>query len=288
MAELLSAQGFKSGATVGAFVLDSKWGLDQGFATYQDDFDLTKVKAVSLSSVRRPGNEVVDLALKWMDGVAGQRFFSWLHLLRSPRAHTSPRSPIRANSGPSLSRRGRLHRCTGRTGPDLSRRPWPFRAHDRHRDRGPRGGPGQHGEETHGFFIYESSMHVPLIMHAPSPNDGSPRVAARADRGHSADGAGPAADGRPDRWPASVWRLSWPVLASWRTSRVEPSLTVTPKRCIRSITTAGANSRHPFRPIQIDRRAAAGTLRPGTGSEGTDEHLRGAPVGGRRDAAQST
>src|SRR5687767_5470005 len=78
LAELLSAEGFTSGAAVGAFVLDSKWGLDQGFATYQDDFDMTKVKAMSLASIRRPGNEVVDLALKWMDGVAGHRFFSWL------------------------------------------------------------------------------------------------------------------------------------------------------------------------------------------------------------------
>ena len=176
MAEVLSAQGFASGATVGAFVLDSKWGLDQGFATYQDDFDLAKFKTMSLSGIRRPGNEVVDMALKWMDGVAGQRFFSWLHFYdphapyRAPEPYGSqyqdhPYWGAVAFTDVQVGRvltylkdRGLADRTivivSGDHGESL----------------------GEHGEDTHGFFVYESSMHVPMIIHAPFSNTAGRRV----------------------------------------------------------------------------------------------------------------
>jgi arylsulfatase A-like enzyme/Tfp pilus assembly protein PilF len=167
LAEVLSAQGFQTGATVGAFVLDSKWGLDQGFEVYQDDFDLTDVKAMSLASVKRPGNEVVDLALKWMEGVGDQRFFSWLHLYDPHAPYESPepyRSEYRGHPY-----RGAIAFTDAQVGRVLS-----FL-----RDRGLADRTivivtadhgeslGEHGEETHGFFVYESSMHVPLIVRAP-------------------------------------------------------------------------------------------------------------------------
>ncbi|MEO6223644.1 MAG: sulfatase-like hydrolase/transferase [Vicinamibacterales bacterium] len=177
MAELLSAQGFKTGATVGAFVLDSKWGLDQGFAAYQDDFDLTNVKAMSLASVKRPGNEVVDLALKWMDGVAGKRFFSWLHLYDPHAPYESP-EPYRSQyKGHPY--RGAIAFTDAQVGRVLA-----FLKDRGLADRtivivsGDHGeGLGEHGEETHGFFVYESSMHVPLIIHAPFSNTTGRRVA---------------------------------------------------------------------------------------------------------------
>src|SRR5713101_2286393 len=60
LAEVLKGRGYKTGAFVGAYVLDARWGLDQGFDTYFDDFDLSKYKAISLGAIQRPGNEVVD------------------------------------------------------------------------------------------------------------------------------------------------------------------------------------------------------------------------------------
>lgn len=167
VAEILADRGYQTGATVGAFVLDSKWGLDQGFGTYQDDFDLTGIKAMSLASVKRPGNEVVDLALKWMDGVAGQRFFAWLHLYDPHAPYESPepyRSEYRGHPY-----RGAIAFTDAQVG----------RVFDFLEARGLADntivvvtadhgeGLGQHGEETHGFFVYESSMHVPLIVRVP-------------------------------------------------------------------------------------------------------------------------
>ena len=167
LAEVLSAQGFKTGATVGAFVLDSKWGLDQGFATYQDDFDLTNVRAMSLASVKRPGNEVVDLALKWMDTVGDQRFFSWIHMYDPHAPYESP-EPYRSDyKGHPY--RGAIAFTDAQVGRVLTY--LKDRGLDDHTivivagDHGE--GLGEHGEETHGFFVYESSMHVPLIVRTP-------------------------------------------------------------------------------------------------------------------------
>ena len=42
LAERLQSRGFATGGFVGAYVLDHKWGIAQGFQTYFDDFDLSK------------------------------------------------------------------------------------------------------------------------------------------------------------------------------------------------------------------------------------------------------
>src|SRR5205809_616842 len=79
LAEVLQARGFRTGGFVGAYVLDSKWGINQGFDTYFDDFDLSKYKAISLGAIQRPGNEVVDHALQWLGQDAAKPFFCWMH-----------------------------------------------------------------------------------------------------------------------------------------------------------------------------------------------------------------
>ena len=58
-----------TGGFVGAYVLDRKWGIAQGFDRYFDNFDLSKFDTPSLGEVERPGNEVADRALR----VAGRR-----------------------------------------------------------------------------------------------------------------------------------------------------------------------------------------------------------------------
>jgi len=56
LAEVLKEKGYCTGGFVAAYVLDSKWGVDQGFDTYFDDFDLSKTKVMSIASIQRPGN----------------------------------------------------------------------------------------------------------------------------------------------------------------------------------------------------------------------------------------
>src|SRR4051795_2769796 len=80
LAEILKSRGYRTGGFVAAYVLDSKWGISQGFDTYFDKFDLSEAKGVSLGAIQRPANEVVDQALPWIEAAKGQPFFAWIHL----------------------------------------------------------------------------------------------------------------------------------------------------------------------------------------------------------------
>ena len=76
LAEVLRERHVRTGAFVAAYVLDGKWGLNQGFDTYVDDFDLSRYRAISLGDIQRPANEVIDSALKWLDEARSSRFFA--------------------------------------------------------------------------------------------------------------------------------------------------------------------------------------------------------------------
>jgi len=57
LAEMLRDSGFRTGGFVASFVLDSKWGIAQGFDTYFDDFDLRKTSGRSIGEIERPASE---------------------------------------------------------------------------------------------------------------------------------------------------------------------------------------------------------------------------------------
>ena len=68
-------------------------GLAQGFETFFDNFDFSRSRGISLS-MSRPGNEVVDSALTWLEGHAGSRFFAWVHLY-DPHTPYAPPEPFK-------------------------------------------------------------------------------------------------------------------------------------------------------------------------------------------------
>jgi arylsulfatase A-like enzyme/Tfp pilus assembly protein PilF len=168
LASVLKKNGFQNGAVVGAFVLDGKWGLNQGFDSYVDDFDLSKMTGgFGIGDVKRPGNEVVDRALPLLEKVKARRFFAWLHFYDAHSPYLSPepyRSRYRAHpySGAISFVDSQVARVIG------------FLEQNQLLDRtviavvGDHGeGLNQHQEGTHGFFIYQSTMRVPFIVRAP-------------------------------------------------------------------------------------------------------------------------
>ena len=177
LAETLKSHGFATGGFIAAYVLDSKWGINQGFDTYFDDFDLSKYKVFSMGAIQRPGNEVVDRALPWIDQHRNGRFFAWLHFYD---AHTprNPPEPFRSRFPDDPYQGGVAFDDTqvGRVVQFLR---------DRHLydstvivvigDHGE--SLGDHGESGHGFFIYESTTRVPLIIRAPFSNMHGRRIA---------------------------------------------------------------------------------------------------------------
>ena len=167
MAELFKDKGYATGAFIAAYVLDSKWGLDQGFDTYFDKFDLGKFKRISLGTVQRPANEVMAEALPWLEKNKGGKFFAWLHLY-------DPHSPY--EPPPPYDKQYSAHPYLGEIAfaDSQLRRLWDLLAAnglDRNTvivfagDHGE--SLGEHGEQSHGFFIYQGAIHVPLIIVSP-------------------------------------------------------------------------------------------------------------------------
>jgi arylsulfatase A-like enzyme len=92
LAEVLKARGFRTGGFISAFVLDSRWGINQGFERYFDDFDLSRFeKEAGMDAIQRPGKETVDEALRWLAAEREQPFFLWVHLYDPHTPYAAPR-----------------------------------------------------------------------------------------------------------------------------------------------------------------------------------------------------
>ena len=171
LAEVLAARGYATGAFIAAFVLDGRWGLKQGFDHYDDQFNLKKYKHLDLGEVQRPGNEVVDAALAWLDGEKSKPFFAWVHLYdpHVPYAPPEPYASTYARRGPyglydgeiafMDEQIGRLTDWLARN--DLDKSTVVVFVGDHGESL------GSHGEGTHGYFIYDYVMHVPFLVAAP-------------------------------------------------------------------------------------------------------------------------
>jgi choline-sulfatase len=166
LAEEFKQRDYRTSAFVAAYVLDSKWGLNQGFDTYFDKFDLSRFETISLGSVQRPANEVMDEALAWLDKAKTGKFFSWIHLY-DPHTPYEPPAPFdKKYRHPYL---GEIAFADSQIG-----RLWDFLEASKLRDKtiivfaSDHGESlGAHQEQAHGFFVYQETLHVPLIVVTP-------------------------------------------------------------------------------------------------------------------------
>jgi arylsulfatase A-like enzyme/Flp pilus assembly protein TadD len=183
LAESFKERRYQTAAFVAAYVLDSKWGLNQGFDYYFDKFDLSRFETISLGTVQRPANEVMDEALSWLEKAKGGKFFSWIHLY-DPHTPYEPPPPFdKKYRHPYL---GEIAFADSQLG-----RLWDFLETNKLRDKtlivfcSDHGESlGAHQEGSHGFFIYQETLHVPLIVVTPFgrlKNVVSPQVVTLAD-----------------------------------------------------------------------------------------------------------
>jgi arylsulfatase A-like enzyme/tetratricopeptide (TPR) repeat protein len=171
LAEVLAAKGYHTAAFLGAFVLDGRWGLNQGFALYDDRFDLEKHKHLDLGSVQRRADQVVDAALAWLAAEPRAPFLAWIHLY-DPHTPYEPPEPFRSQFAPrglAGLYDGELAFADQQVGRVVS---WlQARGLDRQTvvvligDHGE--GLGSHGEGTHGYYVYDYAQHVPFVIAAP-------------------------------------------------------------------------------------------------------------------------
>ncbi|MFC2169904.1 sulfatase-like hydrolase/transferase [Acidobacteriota bacterium] len=184
LAEVMKEHGWTASAFIGAFVLDSRWGLDQGIDYYYDNFDFTKYKTITLDSVQREGGEVIEAFFEWLDKNHQQRFFSWLHLY-DPHTPYDPPEPYKTqySDKPWGLYDGEIAYVDSLIGKILDNL-----SSKKILDKtiivivGDHGESlGEHAEGTHGFFIYDACVSVPLIFHFPFPKLRGSQVEAQVE-----------------------------------------------------------------------------------------------------------
>ncbi len=180
LAEAFERQGYTTAAFVSAFVLDSTWGLRRGFHTYDDQFDARQFETLNPGNIQRRAGETVDRLLAWLRSqtsgrAAAHPFFIWLHLY-DPHSDYNPPEPFHTQYAGHLydgevayvdSQLTRLFNYLKQ--PGLYDRSLIVLMSDHGESL------GEHGEDEHGFFVYDSTLRVPLIFKLPH-GQGLPRV----------------------------------------------------------------------------------------------------------------
>ena len=166
LAEVFAQKGWSTAAFIGAEVLDKRYGLDQGFNTYDDTIAATEATGM-FTYPRRRGDEVVGDALRWLGGSIRGHTFVWVHLY-DPHAPYNPPEPEKSRfEGHPYD--GMIAYSDRLIGELLDG----YRALGRYdralvvitSDHGE--SLGEHSENTHGVFVYDATVLIPLAMRGP-------------------------------------------------------------------------------------------------------------------------
>lgn len=165
--QILKQYGYDTGAFVAAFVLDSMFGLDRGFDTYDDD--LSKgARSTKADELRRNGEEIVNSAISWITQRNARPFFCWVHLYDAhgpydprPELFESQfnQNPYDAGVAFEVQQFGRLLQFLKQQ--NLEKNTLVVVAGD-HGE-----GLDDHMEIEHGMLVYNSTLHVPLAFAGP-------------------------------------------------------------------------------------------------------------------------
>ena len=167
LAEVLKKEGYQTAAFISAFVLDARYGLDQGFDRY-DDMVQTQVGSAYGALSERSAGKTTDEAIRWLDGRDDESpFFLWVHYFSAhypyeppmPYAATFAAAPYDGEIAYADAQFGRLldhleadpgwSRTVVIVAADHGESLW------------------EHGESAHSRLIYEATQHVPLLLAVP-------------------------------------------------------------------------------------------------------------------------
>jgi len=176
LAELLARSGFRTGAIVGSVVLNRRYGLDQGFDLYNEVDEsyvpppasrpTTQEARPPLPRTERKADEVAELAVAWLRTHAAEKFFLWVHFFDPHWPYEPPPQLAASYPHPYLGeiafmdqQLGKVVEELGRLG--LERKTLVVVVGD-HGE-----GLGEHDEDSHTFFLYDTTMLVPLFFRCP-------------------------------------------------------------------------------------------------------------------------
>jgi len=168
VAQAFQKTGYATGAVVSAFVLDRSWGLARGFDFYDDAFSAATFEKKDAGLVDRRAGESVAHAITWLRKTPRRPFFLWLHLY-DPHSPYDPPEPYRSEYRSHLYD-GEIAYADHELGNLMA---WLKQNHLYDSslivalsDHGE--SLGEHGEDEHGFFVYNATVHVPLIVKPPA------------------------------------------------------------------------------------------------------------------------
>jgi arylsulfatase A-like enzyme/Tfp pilus assembly protein PilF len=264
LADILKSQGYRTGAFVGSLILDPRNGtapgFDRGFDLYDAGYRLRRPGEDRYQTIERRGDEVVARALRWLatgdsglgirDSEPGTRgaqsqipnpkspWFLWVHLFDPHDPYDPPADfKQRFASAPYDGEIAAVDRLIGKVVAALAAQSSLERSvvvvtadHGE--------ALGDHGEDTHGLFLYDATLHVPLVVRLPGRKSAGTRVGTRVRLADVAptmlEAAGvaiPAAmqgesllrarDDRPSYAETEYPRraFGWAPLAAWRADR---------------------------------------------------------------------
>jgi arylsulfatase A-like enzyme/Flp pilus assembly protein TadD len=167
LATLLSSAGFRTGAFVSSIVLSAQSGLNRGFSTYEARFETGADDARFLNTIQRKGEETIADAIAWLRENDNRRFALWVHLYEPHDPYEPPEPYLSRYTGrPYDGEVAWVDELVGRLlgaleSADAATETLVVVTSD-HGE-----GLGDHDESTHGYFVYESTLRVPLIFRGP-------------------------------------------------------------------------------------------------------------------------
>ncbi len=178
MAEVLKGAGYRTAAFISAFVLDSRFGLDQGFDDYDDDLVDGRRRFSKFAVKDRRAQNTVNRVLEWLgaaDSSPSVPFFIWTHLYDPHFPYEPPEPflskyvhPYDGEIAYTDQQIGRL--VAGLENSGLLENTMVIITSDHGESL------GEHGERTHSVFIYDATQNVPLIIKLPKAKHGGRRV----------------------------------------------------------------------------------------------------------------
>lgn len=181
--DIFRARGYHTAAFIGSLVLDpsarSAPGFDRGFDTFDAGFHRRRPGESRYHAIERRGGEVVAHALAWLDKQPRGPFFVWVHLYDAHDPYDPP-EPYKSRYA-SAPYDGEIAYADSAVGKLLSQL----------RMRGLYDGAliavmadhgealGEHGEDTHGIFLYDETIHVPLLFKLPGERSAGKRIESR-------------------------------------------------------------------------------------------------------------
>ncbi len=179
LAESFHQAGYATAAFVSSFVMDSRYGLARGFAHYDDELAAGGRRSGVLSQRERTAEATTDAALEWLAANGKNNFFAFVHYFDPHRPFEAPESfasrfenPYDAEIAYADSQLSRLLSALDSLGLASNTVIAVVADHGE--------GLGDHGEDTHALFVYNSTLRVPLLIHVPGRMELAGVVSGRA------------------------------------------------------------------------------------------------------------